>query len=76
MKFFIQTFGCQMNEAESEQIAAWYLSQGYLQVDDWQKADEVVINTCSVREAAENRVFGLVNKEEGFDLWNEVQKAL
>lgn len=58
---FIQTFGCQMNEAESEQIAAWYESRGWKRADSWKTADEVVINSCSVREAAENRVFGLVN---------------
>jgi tRNA-2-methylthio-N6-dimethylallyladenosine synthase len=61
MKYYIQTFGCAMNEAESEQIAAWYEARGWQKAKSWRKADEVVINTCSVREAAENRVFGLVN---------------
>jgi tRNA-2-methylthio-N6-dimethylallyladenosine synthase len=61
MKYFIQTFGCQMNEAESEQIAAIYEAHGWKEAKTWQEADEVVINSCSVRESAENRVFGLVN---------------
>jgi len=60
MKYFIQTFGCQMNEADSERLVAVFESQGHQMVDSAIKADVVVINTCSVRESAENRVFGLV----------------
>lgn len=66
MKYYLKTFGCQMNEAESEAIAAWYQAQGWTKVETWQAADEVVINSCSVRQSAENRVFGLVNNIANF----------
>lgn len=61
MKYFIKTFGCQMNEADSEKIAGWYESQGWKAVQKIEEADEVVINTCSVRQSAEDRVYGLIN---------------
>lgn len=59
--FFIKTFGCQMNEADSEKIAAFLEQQGHTIVNSPDKTDMVVINTCSVRESAENRVYGLIN---------------
>jgi len=59
--YFIKTFGCQMNVADSERIAGWYENRGWKPADKIEKADEAVINSCSVRQSAENRVFGLVN---------------
>lgn len=61
MKYFIQTFGCQMNEADSERMAGALEKKGYKVAKEIAKADVVIINTCSVRESAENRVFGLIN---------------
>ena len=61
MRFFIKTFGCQMNKADSEQIAGVFERKGYKKVEDVKKADVVIINTCSVRQSAEDRVLGLVN---------------
>lgn len=61
MKFFIQTFGCQMNEADSEKLAGVFEKQGHKLAKKIDEARLIVINTCSVRESAENRVFGLVN---------------
>ena len=58
--FFIQTFGCQMNEADSGRIASALKKQGYRLAEKIQDASLVVINSCSVRESAENRVLGLV----------------
>jgi len=60
-KFFIKTFGCQMNEADSERLAAVFEKKGYQLAKKISEADVIVINTCSVRESAENRVFGLIN---------------
>lgn len=60
-KYFIKTFGCQANEADSEKMAAILEKQGYQLAKKIDKADVVIINTCSVRQSAENRVFGLVN---------------
>jgi len=60
MKFFIKTFGCQMNKSDSERIASDYLSRGYTFVSDWHRADEIVVNTCAVRQRAEDRVVGFL----------------
>jgi len=60
-KYFIKTFGCQANEADSERIAQLYQNRGYQPAKTIKEADVVIINSCSVRESAENRVFGLIN---------------
>ncbi|MCL5090782.1 MAG: MiaB/RimO family radical SAM methylthiotransferase [Patescibacteria group bacterium] len=60
-KYYLKTFGCQMNTADAERIAAWYEEQGWKPTKNITEADEVVIVSCSVRQSAENRVFGLIN---------------
>ena len=60
-KYFIQTFGCAQNEAYSERIASMLESRGMTKAKEINKADYIVINTCMVREMAENRVYGLIN---------------
>jgi tRNA-2-methylthio-N6-dimethylallyladenosine synthase len=60
MKYFIKTFGCQANKSDSERIAGDYTSRGYKPALSWKQADEIVINTCSVRQRAEDRVVGLL----------------
>lgn len=57
-KYLIMTFGCQMNENDSEKISGILEEKGYNRTDDEKKADIIVINTCSVRENANNRFFG------------------
>ncbi len=54
------TFGCQQNEADSEKLRGMLLNMGYALTDDNFSADVIVINTCAVREHAEQRVFGLL----------------
>ncbi len=61
MKYFIKTFGCQQNKADSERIARDFKSRGMTAANNYQEADYIVINTCMIRESAENRVYGLVN---------------
>lgn len=61
MKYFIKTFGCQANAADSERVAQACEARGMIPTDDIDAADYIVINTCMVRETAENRVYGLVN---------------
>ncbi|MFC1727032.1 MiaB/RimO family radical SAM methylthiotransferase [Patescibacteria group bacterium] len=61
LTYFIKTFGCAANEADSERLAAVMENRGYRIAKRIEEADEIIINTCSVRESAENRVFGLVN---------------
>ncbi|MBI5122387.1 radical SAM protein [Candidatus Roizmanbacteria bacterium] len=61
MKYYIKTFGCQQNKADSERIARDFKSRGMTVAKNYQEADYIVINTCMIRESAENRVYGLVN---------------
>jgi tRNA-2-methylthio-N6-dimethylallyladenosine synthase len=57
-KFYIETFGCQMNEFDSERIGYLLEACGYLRTDDLNSAKIILINTCSVREKADNRLYG------------------
>ncbi len=61
MKYHIVTFGCAANEADSERIASYYEARGYTPAKNIKEADDVIINTCMIRESAENRVYGLVH---------------
>lgn len=56
--FFIQTYGCQMNEEDSEKISGMLKSIGYDSTKDQEKAQIIIYNTCCIRENAENKVFG------------------
>jgi len=60
MKYFIQTFGCQQNTADSERLAGYYQARGYQRARSLQAADLIIINSCVVRQQAEERVYGLV----------------
>lgn len=60
-KYFIHTFGCQQNVADSERIAAYCESLGMQKATTIEEANYVVITTCMIRESAENRVYGMVN---------------
>ena len=56
--FFIMTYGCQMNEEDSEKISGMLKSQGYEKTENKDEANIIIFNTCCVRENAENKVFG------------------
>ena len=55
---YVETYGCQQNEADSEKIRGLFLQCGYTITDSAEGADAVVMNTCAIREHAEQRVFG------------------
>jgi tRNA-2-methylthio-N6-dimethylallyladenosine synthase len=55
--FFLETFGCQMNDHDSEKVAGVLLSRGYQQVESPQSASLILYNTCSIREKAAQKVF-------------------
>jgi tRNA-2-methylthio-N6-dimethylallyladenosine synthase len=57
-RYLIRTFGCQMNEHDSERIAGLLEADGYQATDDVEQADVVVLNTCCIRENADNRLYG------------------
>src|ERR687883_603348 len=56
--FFIKTYGCLMNERDSEQVAHSLLSRGYQRVDSEADADVILLNTCSVRDMADQKALG------------------
>ena len=57
-KFFIKTYGCQMNERDSEQVAHSLIARGYQRADSELDADVVLLNTCSVRDMADQKALG------------------
>ena len=57
-KFFIKTYGCQMNERDSEQVAHSLVARGYERVGHESEADIVLLNTCSVRDMADQKALG------------------
>ncbi|MFN8015619.1 MAG: tRNA (N6-isopentenyl adenosine(37)-C2)-methylthiotransferase MiaB [Acidimicrobiia bacterium] len=56
--FFVTTFGCQMNEHDSERIAGQLLEEGYVEAKTREEADVVILNTCCIRENADDRLYG------------------
>jgi tRNA-2-methylthio-N6-dimethylallyladenosine synthase len=57
-KFFIKTYGCQMNERDSEQVVHSLIERGYERADNESDADVVLLNTCSVRDMADQKALG------------------
>ena len=69
-KLFIKTFGCQMNEYDSSRMADLLaVSHGYERTDDPESADMVLLNTCSVREKAQEKVFSLLGR------WRKIKQS-
>lgn len=68
-KYYLITFGCQMNKNDSERIESLLLSLKYSKVEKAEEADLIIINTCSVRQSAEDRVYGLVRN------WQKIRKV-
>jgi tRNA-2-methylthio-N6-dimethylallyladenosine synthase len=62
---FIKTYGCQMNVRDSEQVARDLASRGYELVESEERADVVLLNTCSVRDMAEQKAIGKMQTLEG-----------
>lgn len=75
--YYIKTFGCQSNKSDSERIEGDYQSRGYSAVEDWRKASEVVVNTCAVRQRAEDRARGfLINVTKWVEQGNPKPKVI
>ena len=58
MRYLIRTFGCQMNEHDSERLAGLLEAEGLEPAAGLDDADLVVLNTCAVRENADNKLYG------------------
>jgi tRNA-2-methylthio-N6-dimethylallyladenosine synthase len=74
--YFIQTFGCAQNSADSQRLASLLQSTGKMKAKTIKVADEVYINTCMIREMAENRVYGLINNLKKTKLKNKKLKIV
>jgi len=76
MKVFLKTYGCQMNDRDSELVIGQFLSEGYKLTDDKKQADVILLNTCSVRQHAEDRVFSELGTLKKLKSKNEKGKSL
>ena len=61
-KYFIKTYGCQMNVHDTENIKAILEDMGYTESSSFEKADFILLNTCAIRENAHNKVFGMIGR--------------
>lgn len=61
-KYFLRTYGCQMNVHDSEEIRFYLESLGYKECDNLEESDIVVLNTCAIRENAKDKVFGYLGR--------------
>ncbi|MBR4178537.1 MAG: tRNA (N6-isopentenyl adenosine(37)-C2)-methylthiotransferase MiaB [Bacilli bacterium] len=59
-KYYVRTYGCQMNEHDSEKICGMLESVGFKSCDDIEESDIVILNTCAIRENAHDKVFGFL----------------
>lgn len=67
-KVYIETFGCQMNKADSENMLGLLEEIGYQQTEDLNAADLMVLNTCAIREGAEEKIYSYLGR------WNKLKK--
>lgn len=72
-KYTIVTFGCQMNEHDSERIAAILEKMGYEKTEEYDDSDFIIFNTCLVRENAELKVYGQIG---ALKKWKENTRML
>lgn len=61
-KYYIKTYGCQMNEHDSEMISAILEDMKYTKSDSFENADVIILNTCAIRENAHNKTFGMLGR--------------
>ena len=60
--YYVKTYGCQMNERDSENICAMLEEMGYKKSKTMKDSDIIILNTCSIRENANNKVFGMIGR--------------
>ncbi len=71
-EFFIETWGCQMNEEDSEKLSGMLKKEGYIRTEEREDADVIIFNTCCVRENAELKVYGNLGILKGLKSKNQI----
>ena len=71
--FFIETWGCQMNDLDSQRLSGSLKLRGWQRVDDERNASLILLNTCSIREKAENKVFSRLGELRELKLERDLQ---
>ena len=61
-KYFIRTYGCQMNVHDSEEISAHLENIGFVKTEEMEDADIVILNTCAIRENAHDKLYGFLGR--------------
>ena len=61
-KYYVKTYGCQMNEHDSEMICAILEDISFSKTDNYEEADLIILNTCAIRENAHNKTFGMLGR--------------
>lgn len=61
-QYYIFTYGCQMNESDSERLAHQLETAGYTNTENFKEADLIILNTCCVRETAEHKIYGRIGE--------------
>ena len=61
-KYYVKTYGCQMNEHDTENIKAILEDMSFTGTDNMEDADLILLNTCAIRENAHNKVFGMIGR--------------
>ena len=69
-KLYIETYGCQMNVADSEVVASVMKMAGYDLCEHEEEADAIFLNTCSVRENAENKIYNTDKATSTSSVWS------
>ncbi len=75
-RYYIWTIGCQMNKAESGKIAAYFEAGGYIRTGDPRYADVIILNTCVVRQSAEDKITGHLGYLKGIKKQNPNKKIV
>ncbi|MEW6558122.1 MAG: MiaB/RimO family radical SAM methylthiotransferase [Elusimicrobiota bacterium] len=75
-KVFIRTYGCQMNVADSDSIVGCLLNNGYIQCEKPEDANLIVVNTCTVRQHAEDRVLSYIGRLRKLKIKNQKSKII
>ncbi|MCQ2410743.1 MAG: tRNA (N6-isopentenyl adenosine(37)-C2)-methylthiotransferase MiaB, partial [Elusimicrobiaceae bacterium] len=75
-KVFIQTYGCQMNLADSEEMFAHLAARGYIRTDELDQADAVLINTCTVRDHAEHKAVSFLGRLAAWKRENPARRII